>query len=269
MHPINKLLSKFSLKLVRLPPEKIPEKIFDDKIMINIGSGNWSCSGWTNLDFPSDHYKEAQKRHKIIPYNIREDNIPFDDNSVDVIYTSHVIEHIENEYIQRMFAECFRTLKKDRIIRIACPDAEFLYEISKHKTDYWVWRWRKGLSSLKKYYITTGNIPRNVDFLVREIATPKLLYFRKNQTDYLHNFQSLDMLDFFEYLTGDLKYCGETPGDHINWWTFAKVKNMLNEAGFHSVIHSKWSASCSAEMKNMSYFDITDPIMSLYVEAIK
>ena len=236
--------------------------------MINIGSGNWSCNRWTNLDFPSDWYNEMQKRHKIIPYNIREDNIPFEDNSVDVIYSSHVIEHIENEYIQKMFAECFRALKKGGIMRIACPDAEFLYKISRHKTDYWAWR-NKWFNT-EKYYIT-GNIPRNVDYLVREIATPKLLFYKYsiNQTDYIQYFQSLDMFDFFEYLTGDLKYRSEYPGDHINWWTFAKVENMLNAAGFDFVLHSKWSASCSMEMKDMSYFDKTCPRMSLYIEAIK
>ena len=38
--------------------------------------------------------------------------LPFENNSVDNIYISHVIEHIENEHIQNLFIECFRVLKE-------------------------------------------------------------------------------------------------------------------------------------------------------------
>jgi len=264
MHIINKFLLRINMKLIKLPP---PPNRCSNIIRINIGSGNWSCDGWTNLDYPSEWYNKAQKKHEIVPYNIREDNIPYEDNSVDVIYCSHVIEHIENEYIQKMFNECYRVLKKEGIIRICCPDAEFLYEVSRHKTDYWQWR-RKWFQS--DYYIKI-NEPRNVDFLVREIATPKLLNYKHsiNQTDYIEQFDRLDMYSFFNYLTGDLSYRKEYPGDHINWWTFTKAKNMLFVGGFKYVIRSKWSGSVSKEMKDIYRFDTTYPLMSLYVEAIK
>jgi ubiquinone/menaquinone biosynthesis C-methylase UbiE len=234
--------------------------------MLNIGSGNWSCSGWTNLDFPSEWYSKAQANHTFIPYDIRSDIIPFADNSVDIIYCSHVIEHIENIYIKKMFIECFRVLKKGGIIRIACPDVEFLYEISKHDTDYWTCR-----HGWAKKSCNNQDTIRNVDFLVAEIAGPKMLQYAHstNTEDYMSHFESLSMYDFFEYLTQDLKYRKEYPGDHINYWTFEKVKKMLIDAGFNIVIRSKWMGSCTVNMRNKVKFDTTRPFSSLYVEAIK
>ena len=77
------------------------------------------------------------------------------------------------------------------------------------------------------------------------------------------------MYEFFEFITCDLKYRKEYPGDHINYWTFAKIDNMLTASGFNNVIRSKWSASINKEMKNTYFFDTTHPNMSLYVEGIK
>ena len=271
---IKKLLEKFNYRITKiktLEPVidcKIDTDFDNSKVLLNLGSGNWSCEGWINLDYPSAWYANAQKDHKIIPYDIRNDKIPFDDDSVDVIYCSHVVEHIENIYIQKMFTECYRVLKKGRGVRIACPDAEFLYQLSKFNNDYWSWR-NEWFDS--KHFYEKKFAPRNVDFFVREIATPKLLNYVNsiNTEDYETAFNKMEMYDFFEYLTKDLIFRVEAVGDHINYWTFDKAKKMLVESGFKTIIRSKWSASVLEEMKNKSKFDIVYPHMSLYVEAIK
>jgi SAM-dependent methyltransferase len=262
----NKILNKFGFQLVRLN-EKEPNDT--NSVCINIGSGNWSKEGWINLDHPSEYYRNAQRNHKIIACDIRKDNIPFANDSVDAIYCSHVIEHIENDHIFNMIKECLRILKKGKVFRIACPDAEFLYQISKKETDYWKWRWDLSFSN-KEFYV--GSTPRNVDYLVQEIATPKLLGYThslNNGIDYMDAFQSMEMNIFFEYLISDLKYREKHPGDHINWWTFDKLSEMLYDVGFDFVIRSKYAGSCCSKMTSMSKFDTTHPKMSLYVEAIK
>jgi predicted SAM-dependent methyltransferase len=235
--------------------------------MINIGSGGKPLMGFKNLDYPNDEYKEWQKKYDFIPYDIRNDVIPFEDNSVDGIYCSHVIEHIENEYISKMFSECFRVLKENGILRLSCPDAEFLYQVSKYSNEYWDWRY-----DVIKSYFPVGFSKekiRSVDYLVREIATPKLeKYIRSNfQIDYFDNFKNFDMYDFFEYLTSDLAF--DLKIAHINYWTFEKIKKMLVANGFFHVIHSKWSAACNREMQDITQCDTTAPILSLYVDAIK
>ena len=87
------------------------KNVDNSKTLINIGSGDWECSGWINLDYPNENYKDVQRKHKIVPYDIRNDKIPFDDNSVDLVYSSHVIEHIETPFVQKMFDEVYRVLK--------------------------------------------------------------------------------------------------------------------------------------------------------------
>ena len=264
---VNHILSKFNYHISKIDQPLINSKD-SGKVLINLGSGNWSCERWTNLDYVSEWYAEAQKNHKIIPYDIRNDDLPFSDHSVDVIYCSHVIEHIENIHIQRMFKECYRVLKQGGIMRIACPDAEFLYQVSKFNNDFW--NWRKEWFNSECFYSKKFQ-PRTVDFLVREIATPKLLNYVHsiNKEDYHEAFETMDMYDFFELLTKDLVFRVDVVGDHINYWTFDKAKKMLQEAGFRSIIRSKWNGSVSEEMKQKYKFDIVYPNMSLYVESMK
>lgn len=253
---INAFLNRFNHFIIRIDNNSKPSA---DKIMINVGSGDWYYKGWINLDYPSEWYRKAQKGKKFIPYDMRKDVLPFEDNTVDVIYCSHVIEHIEDEYVQKVFDEWHRVLKKDGTVRIACPDAEFLYQISKRKTQYYNWLHQKH---------DTSYVLDDVDCLVRELATPRLGTMLKAEYD--KAFEEKDMNEFLQYITNGLKYNQNRPGDHINCFTYEKIRKMLCQAGFDFVIRSKYMGSCSNEMNNKIHkFDLTYPCMSLYVEAIK
>lgn len=50
--------------------------------------------------------------------------LPFDDNSVDLIYSSHVLEYFDREEVLTVLSEWKRVLKKGGILRIAVPDFE-------------------------------------------------------------------------------------------------------------------------------------------------
>ena len=49
-------------------------------------------------------------------------NLPFDDNSVDLIYASHVIEYFDREEIADIINEWKSKLKPGGILRLAVPD---------------------------------------------------------------------------------------------------------------------------------------------------
>ncbi|GHT82953.1 hypothetical protein FACS1894137_02890 [Spirochaetia bacterium] len=235
---------------------------------LNIGSGGRPFKGWINLDYPNEHFQKVQSTYQFIPYDIRNDIIPFNDNSVDAVYCSHVIEHIENNYVQKMLDEFFRVLKKGNVLRLVCPDAEFLYEVSKHPSDFWEWRYesiKNDLSGLKT--IQQADL-RPVDYLVNEVAAEKLFLFdNEHRMDYYQQFQLLDMDDFFEFLTGDLQY---TDGFfHINYFTFKKLETMLHNSGFENIIRSKYGACSSNIMRDPLVFDTSGSALSLYVDAIK
>jgi predicted SAM-dependent methyltransferase len=235
--------------------------------MLNIGSGDWEHKDWINLDYPSEWYEKIQKKHKFIPFDIRKDKLPFIDNSVDAIYCSHVIEHIETKHVQNMLSECYRVLRQGGCLRITCPDAEFLYKVSKIKTEYWP----LPNDNLFEKKMRVKTEPRIVDYLVREIATPMLLNYINsiNDKDYSDAFETMNMYDFFDYLTKDLTYREDFPGEHINYWTFDRIKEALLNAGFINIIQSKWSSCICNKMKSIAKFDTTYPVMSLYVDAIK
>jgi len=52
--------------------------------------------------------------------------IPFDSNSVDVVYHSHMLEHLDREGVPKFLAEVKRVLKPGGVHRIVVPDLELL-----------------------------------------------------------------------------------------------------------------------------------------------
>ena len=83
---------------------------------------------------------------------------PWEDNSIDVIYSSHTLEHFSKTDGQNFLSECHRVLKKEGIIRIVVPDL-----------DYFVREYINGevsaedfLTSLSVLYITHENPIKNV-----------------------------------------------------------------------------------------------------------
>lgn len=85
---------------------------------LNIACGNSFVEGWVNLDF-SPSSSAVRKANLLAP-------LPFENNSVDVIYCSHFIEHIPRAMVMGFLAECFRILIPGGRIRLVCPDLEEL-----------------------------------------------------------------------------------------------------------------------------------------------
>jgi predicted SAM-dependent methyltransferase len=83
---------------------------------LNIGCGNVHKEGWINIDIANlgaaDIIHDATK-----PF-------PYENDSVDFIYSEHFIEHITLADGLSFFKEAYRILKKDGVMRIACPDLD-------------------------------------------------------------------------------------------------------------------------------------------------
>jgi len=83
--------------------------------MLNIGCGAWSHPGWVNIDL----WGVAD----VICHNITE-GLPFSDENFDVVYHSHLLEHIPLIEALSFMKECHRVLKPGGVIRILVPDLE-------------------------------------------------------------------------------------------------------------------------------------------------
>ncbi|MDR1982380.1 MAG: hypothetical protein LBQ08_01095 [Holosporaceae bacterium] len=241
-----------------------------DKLMINIGAGAFNCKNWINLDYVSDWYADIHTNVNFMRYDIRNDLIPLGNETVFCAYCSHVIEHIETPYIEKMFQDVYRILGGGGYLRLAFPDADFLYNVTLQNSDYWYWRLGWFKSSLS---VDHKKLPGPLDFLVREIATPKSIFYRwaVNPIDsetLAANFRERSPEEFLNFLVDGLKFRADCPGDHINWWSYEKCKATLLKAGFKNVILSKYKGSVTPYMCGNA-FDRTYPRMSCYVEAIK
>lgn len=84
--------------------------------LLNLGCGNHFHKDWINVDFVS-------KSENVKACNLL-NGIPFENESVDVVYHSHVLEHFSKTDGVSFLKECFRVLNNDGIIRIAVPNLE-------------------------------------------------------------------------------------------------------------------------------------------------
>ena len=119
-------------------------------VKVNLGSGPKEMQGWINYDnsfslylsrLPRIIYKFiynlkiinkkrynlilSYKNQKIIWANIVK-AIPEKDNSIDVVYLSHVLEHLDTTEIPLLFKEVLRIMKPNGILRISVPDIRIL-----------------------------------------------------------------------------------------------------------------------------------------------
>jgi len=104
---------------------------------LNLGCGNQTPEGWINVDYALGARLVKQPLFSIINKKIKLFNLdwdkrifihdlrkrfPWKDNSIDIIYTSHTLEHLSREEGLHFLKNCFRVLRKDGLIRIIVPD---------------------------------------------------------------------------------------------------------------------------------------------------
>ena len=78
--------------------------------------GQRSLPGWLNLG------------QRDTNFNIITQEIPFDDNSLEEFYWSHVIEHIAPVYIKAVVTQIYNKLKVGGKMRTVCPDLRAMAE---------------------------------------------------------------------------------------------------------------------------------------------
>ena len=83
---------------------------------VNLGCGSRCHPAWINIDI-------APCGPGVIAHDLNR-GIPLPDSSCDVVYHSHLVEHLRPEDAQRFMKECYRVLKAGGILRVATPDLE-------------------------------------------------------------------------------------------------------------------------------------------------
>jgi predicted SAM-dependent methyltransferase len=84
--------------------------------LLNVGCGRCYHSAWTNIDL-------VAATPEVRAYDLRR-GLPYDDNSFDGVYHSHVLEHLTPDAAESMLRECARVLKPGGVLRVVVPDLE-------------------------------------------------------------------------------------------------------------------------------------------------
>ena len=87
-------------------------------VLVNVGCGETWHPDWVNFDASPCH-------PSIRPLDAR-GRLPFESGSVDVCYSSHVLEHLGRVEAEHFVGECARVLKPGGILRLVVPDLEMI-----------------------------------------------------------------------------------------------------------------------------------------------
>ena len=143
------------------------------KIQFGAGSGKLGEANLKRIDgfIASDIFGE-------IPIDITK-RFPIRDESINTIFSSHLIEHIHQFEIDKFLSECFRVLSEDGILITATPSLEKIAKLLYGKND-----------NQKKFYMNSHPIA-----LLGRKPTPARIINCMSHISYGHKF----ILDFETY----------------------------------------------------------------------
>ena len=100
---------------------------------INMGCG-WRNfgEGWKHIDSGDYDHLDSFSITNLGEYK---------DNSVDLIYASHVVEYFDREEVEDLLREWYRVLKPGGVLRVAVPNFQkisHLYSTGEYNLDYFV-----------------------------------------------------------------------------------------------------------------------------------
>jgi predicted SAM-dependent methyltransferase len=238
---------------------------------LNIGAGGYVIPGFLSLDTFSDHYYKSREHFlkERVEYDMSLDGpIPFEDSSVDNIYISHVIEHCDDLMVYRFLVEAFRVLRPRGVLRTACPDFKFLFEVMQSPSPWFLHYIELKFRCTKTFDLFEAPTPE--DFLVHNAATARCRFYKNRIADvvYPSDVKHLDYPELMQFLKKGLEYRRSFPQDHVNAWDYDRLANMSRLIGFSRVIQSKQNACLSAAMRGHK-FDRNTHDTSLYVDFVK
>ncbi|MFW9844493.1 MAG: methyltransferase domain-containing protein [Candidatus Thorarchaeota archaeon] len=283
---VNKVLGKLGFKITKISKvtislsgyEKYPQESLLAKKFYNIGSGLFYHPYWTNIDYGTEHYSPSQK-HPFINYDLTKlEPLPIEDSSGEIVYSSHTIEHVNDDAVRNMLAESYRILKPGGCIRLTAPNLELDYRAFLNR-DIHFWYWRDNYSRSGKwehiYKRSLGEASVEQLFLLHfagQLSTFSLDNSPEKKfsdEEISEVFAKYSMEEGMAYFAKQCKFNPDFPGNHMNFWTHNKVISFLQEAGFSNIYISGFGQSQFAPLRDTSLFDNTHPKVSLYVEAIK
>jgi len=132
---------------------------------LHLGCGHKILDDWINCDIKPDK--------NIIKWDLTQEP-PFDNNSIDFIFSEHVLEHFTLDEGFRILVRCRKIMKPGSIIRIAVPDLNSCIREYQNK---------KGLVFRNEHQKQLSKIRINAEFINK--------CFREHGHKFLYDFDAL------------------------------------------------------------------------------
>jgi len=191
---------------------------------------------------------ESLRGLDVVPHNLAK-GIPVSAGSVDMVYHSHLLEHLDREVAEAFLREIFRVLKAGGRVRIAVPDLE-LY--------------------VRQYLASLESSLHDQDAAKQHDEKIAVMYEQSVRREGAGTGSQRPLVRWIEKLTvGDARSKGET-----HQWMYDRVslRVKLENAGFKDVIVHSFDTSGYALWNEVGLDrDGDKPYKpeSLYVEAVK
>ncbi len=204
-------------------------------------------------------------------YDIREHQpFPFADNSIKLIYSSHMVEHLPEETCEYFFKEAYRLLDNGGLFRLEAPDAERLVEEYKKGNEaFFVSMLSKKEKQAygKTLFCHDVLVGQLSCFIENDVHVP--VKIPKVKVDEQVN--KLSPVEFADWCVSLQTPQQKRSGGHIHTIYFAKLEKLLQTVGFTQIVKTTAGQSTQPlmgaklpgiERGHRDYF-------SIYVEAVK
>lgn len=237
---------------------------------LNVGGGNFSHrdDGWLNLDYPFE--SQARKRDWNL-IDIKHDlmfliPLPIPADTLEAVYTEHLIEHLPEKMVEHLLNEVNRILKPGGWFRISCPNASVFVDILRSKCSF--------EDQLPGQWCPSKTNSREDIFIDALCTTLRTEYLPKNYIQALgkgYDWDLKKMMRRLEMFVPPIMHQQQTkrPGDHLSWWDYERLCSYTRDAGFNTISEPLKINQSQCEAFKASYIDQTCPACSLRVECQK
>ena len=219
---------------------------------LNLGGGRWYRPRWENVDQLDD---PLFVDHRL---DLREGpRLPVEDTSTELVFSSHCLEHVEDQVARLVLADCHRVMIPGGTIRIAVPDMDKAFSA-----------YRRCDHSFFDHGGVTCRGETLEEKLVCFFASYSLAEYRGGPkipaAEIRAAIGTMCSYDFCRWCVSRIPGHATHLG-HVNAYDFTKMHHLLEAAGFQEIERSSYRGSSVPTLRGAAFDN--RPTVTLYVEA--